>query len=314
MATLPSVRVNEAPPFTHCGLDCFGPFIVKDGRKESKRYGLIVTCMASRAVHIELLEDMTTDSFINAVRTVVAIRGPIQTIQSDQGTNFIGAASLLQSDGTDSNLKSMNITMNFNPPHSSNFGGVWERQIRTIRSVLQGLGTRHGGRLSTSLLRTLFYEVMAIINCRPLTSTTDDMLQITPNILLTMKSDVVLPPPSTFEEADIYARKRWRVVQQLANEFWTRWRKQYLLFLQSRQKWVNKVPEIRVGDIVLLCDDNAVRNQWPLARVVECNLSHDSVVRSVKVLVGSKTYPKDSNKRVYLTRPISKLVVLVRSN
>jgi len=117
------------------------------------------------------------------------------------------------------------------------------------------------------------------------------MLPITPNTLLTIKSDV-LPPPSTFEEADIYARKHWRVVQQLVNKFWTRWRKQYLLYLQPRQKWVNKVPGIRVG-ISFCC----VTTMWPLARVVECNLSHDSVVRSVKVLVDSKHTPKTLRKK-----------------
>ncbi|XP_067949425.1 uncharacterized protein [Watersipora subatra] len=167
MATLPSVRVNEAPPFTHCGLDCFGPFLVKDGRKEQKRYGLIVTCMASRAVHIELLEDTSTDSFINAIRTVTAIRGPIQSIQCDQGTNFTGASKDLQGNL----LTRMNITMKFNPPHSSNMGGVWERQVCS------------------------------------------DDLPLSPNMLLTMKSDVVLPPPSDFSDTDFYSRKRWRAVQ-----------------------------------------------------------------------------------------------------
>ena len=309
MATLPAVRVNEDPPFTHCGLDCFGPFLVKDGRKESKRYGLIVTCMASRSVHIELLEDMSTDSFINAIRVLVAIRGPIQTIISDQGTNFMGAAKDLQSTVT----SSMNIDMKFNPPNSSSMGGVWERQIRTIRSVLKGLGQKHGGRFSTATLRVIFYEVMAIINSRPLTTISEDNHPLTPNMLLTMKSEVVLPPPSKFTDSDIYSRKRWRTVQQIANQFWQLWRKQYLLNLQARQKWVKKTPDVQVNDIVIVCDDNLVRNEWKLARIVECTKSHDGIVRSVKLLMASKLYPKDKNKRQYLTRPVSKIVVLVKA-
>ena len=208
MATLPAVRVNEAPPFTHCGLDCFGPFLVKDGRKESKRYGLIVTCMASRVIHIELLQDMSSDSFINAVRTLVAIKGSIKSITSDQGTNFTGAAKDLQ--GAISSA--INIEMKFNPPQSCNMGGVWERQIRTIRGILMGLSQRHGGRFSTETLRTIFYEIMAIINCRPLTTVSDDNLPLTPNMLLTMKSHFVLSPPSTFSDANVYSRKRWRIV------------------------------------------------------------------------------------------------------
>ena len=78
MANLPEERVESAPPFTYCGMDCFGPFIVKEGRKELKRYAVIFTCMSSRAVHIEQLDDMTTDAFLNALRCFIAIRGPVQ--------------------------------------------------------------------------------------------------------------------------------------------------------------------------------------------------------------------------------------------
>ncbi|KAI3376816.1 hypothetical protein L3Q82_000074 [Scortum barcoo] len=91
MADLPRERMETAPPFTYCGMDCFGPFYVKEGRRELKRYGLLFTCMSSRAVHIELLDDMTTDSFINALRTFIAIRGNVRQLRSDQGTNFLGA-------------------------------------------------------------------------------------------------------------------------------------------------------------------------------------------------------------------------------
>ena len=309
MATLPASRVNQAPPFTDCGVDCFGPFLVKDGRKESKRYGLIVSCLASRAVHIEMLEDMTTDSYINAVRTLVAIRGPIRSIISDQGTNFIGGAKELES-----KLEScMQITIKFNQPHSSNMGGVWERQIRTIRSIFSSLATKYGGRLSTQLLRTIFYEVMAIINCRPLTSVSSDSLPLTPNMILTMKSDVILPPPGQFSDADIYTRKRWRAVQQVANEFWQRWRKEYLHELQTRQKWVNKSPPVSVGDVVIVCDDDVVRNEWKMARVVECVRSHDDQVRSLKLLIADRNYPQNKGKRQYLVRPVSKVVLLVKT-
>ncbi|GFR96825.1 integrase core domain [Elysia marginata] len=84
--------------------------------------------------------------------------------------------------------------------------------IRTVRSVLNGLLGRSGQRLSTSSLRTLFYEVMAIVNSRPLTVESlewpDGPRPLTPNHLLTMKSSVPLPPPGVFEETDLYIRKR----------------------------------------------------------------------------------------------------------
>lgn len=81
MADLPPERMESTPPFTYSGMDCFGPFYVKDGRKEQKRYGL--TCMCSRAIHIEVLDDLTTDAFLNALRCFIAIRGNVRQLRSD---------------------------------------------------------------------------------------------------------------------------------------------------------------------------------------------------------------------------------------
>ena len=158
MGSLPPERVQPSPPFTHVGLDCFGPFIIKERRSELKRWGLIITCMYSRAVHIEVLDSLSTDSFLNALRCVTCLRGPIQTIYCDQGTNFIGASNELskQLEKIDnelrSHLKEDNIEFKFNAPSASHTGGVWERQIRTIRAVLAGLSIlpRYKGRLDTA--------------------------------------------------------------------------------------------------------------------------------------------------------------------
>ncbi|XP_067947311.1 uncharacterized protein [Watersipora subatra] len=207
MATLSSERLAETAPFTHCGLDFFGPFKVKERRKKRKTYGLIITRLSSRAILIELLEDMTSDSFINALRNLIAIHGAISTIRCDQGTDFVGAFNDL--------AKNMRIThhypdikFTFNPPHSSNMGGVWERLIRTARNILKGMGEKHGGRLSTPQLRTLLYEVMSVMNSRPLGVVTEEQTPLTPNMLLTMKSQLTLPSPCVFEKADIYSKKR----------------------------------------------------------------------------------------------------------
>ena len=91
MSDLPEDRLETAPPFTYCAVDYFGPFIVKDGRKELKRYGVLFTCMASRAIHLETSNSLDTDSFINALRRFISRRGPIRQLRSDQGTNFVGA-------------------------------------------------------------------------------------------------------------------------------------------------------------------------------------------------------------------------------
>ncbi|XP_068716949.1 uncharacterized protein [Montipora capricornis] len=91
MADLPWDRVTPSPPFTHCAVDYFGPFYVKEGRKELKRYGVLFTCLASRAIHLEVAYSLETDSYINALRRFIRRRGPVRQMRSDQGTNLVGA-------------------------------------------------------------------------------------------------------------------------------------------------------------------------------------------------------------------------------
>ena len=98
MANLPEDRLLEAPPFTYCAVDLFGPWYIKEGRKEMKRYGVLFTCFTSRAVHIETTRTLETDSFINALRRFISIRGPIRQLRCDRGTNFVGAQKELFND------------------------------------------------------------------------------------------------------------------------------------------------------------------------------------------------------------------------
>ena len=96
MANLPEDRLEPAPPFTHCGIDFFGPFVIKEGRKELKRYGVLFTCLASRAIHLEVSAFLETDWFINALRRFINRRGPVRTIRCDQGSNLVGAKNELE--------------------------------------------------------------------------------------------------------------------------------------------------------------------------------------------------------------------------
>ena len=193
-----------------------------------------------------------------------------------------------------------------NPAYASHMGGVWERQIRTCRSVLTSLLKEHGSRLNDESLRTFLVEVESIVNSRPLTvsSPSDEFIEpLTPNHLLTMKSRVVLPPPGVFQKEDVYCRKRWRAVQYLANQFWSRWRKEFVHSLQERQKWTATRPNVKNGDIVLVVDANCPRNKWPMGRIVKAQPSEDGLVRKVEVLVAGNDKP--------LCRPITKLIPLV---
>jgi hypothetical protein len=315
MADLPMDRLHPAPPFTYSAVDYFGHFTVKEGRRELKRYGVMFTCLSSRAVHIEVASDLSTDAFLNAYRRFVCRRGPVRMLRSDQGSNFIGAKSeqerakaeldggkihtTLLKDGCDW------ITFNMNVPHASHMGGVWERMIRSARNALSALLIAHGDQLNDELLRTLLVEAECIINSRPLTyvdtSSADSPIPLSPNQILTLKTKAVMPPPGKFVRQDVYCHRRWRRVQYLADEFWRRWKLEFLPTLQQRKKWTKSQKNVAAGDVVLMMDDNLSRNKWPLARVLETNKGKDGLVRTVTLKHGNSTYD----------RPIHKLILLL---
>ena len=236
MADLPEERTDDAPPITHVWIDMFGPFMVTERRKELKYYGPMFTCMASSAIHIEVVQSMDTDSFIMSLRRFIARRGNIRTIRSDNGSNFVGAEAELKKAFMEMNH---NLIKNFlqnkgtdwciwkrNPPYGSHLGGVWEYQIRTAQAILSSLRKTHGQSLNTEGLYTLMAEVEAIVNSRPLTVETiadgTSEVAISPSNLLTMKSKVIMPPPGIFPRPDVYSRKRLHRVQHISNEFWGR--------------------------------------------------------------------------------------------
>lgn len=202
MSDLPADRLTDEAPFTYSAVDFFGPWYIRQGRKELKRYGVLFTCMACRAVHLETACSLDTSSFINSLRRFISIRGPIRQLRCDRGTNFVGAENELRdavkelddqqlqryltSEGCDF------ITFKMNVPSASHMGGVWERQIRSVRNVLSSLMEHCGSHLDDEMLRTFMCEAAAIVNSRPLTVANihdpNSLEPLTPNHLLTMKS------------------------------------------------------------------------------------------------------------------------------
>ena len=177
MSDLPTDRLTPSPPFTYVGVDVFGPWSVltrrtRGGSANSKRWAVMFTCLTSRAVHIEVIEDMSSSAFINALRRFISIRGKVLEFRSDRGTNFVGAASLLnmnvvnvEDDPLKQFLYDKGTNWIFNAPHSSHMGGVWERMIgvtrRILDSVMLDISAKH---LTHDVLVTLMAEVCAIIN------------------------------------------------------------------------------------------------------------------------------------------------------
>jgi hypothetical protein len=314
MADLPPERLEpDKPPFTYVGTDCFGPFLVKYGRSQIKRYGCIFSCLTTRAVHIEMLYSLDADDFLNGFRRFTARRGMPLKVYSDNGTNFIGGQTELAKakcelqrelkDHPEFHQYSLQNELEwcFNPPHASHMGGVWERLIRSIRKVLTYMLQSNPVRLTDEILSTLFCEVECILNGRPLTKVSvdsSDFSPLTPNLLLLLRQGPD-PPAGIFTESNKY-RRRWKYVQFLSDWFWKRWLAEYIPELQKRHKWVDKCRNLKVNDLVLLCDENTPRGLWPLGLVVDVMPGRDGLVRSVRLRTRSTT----------LVRPVSKVVLL----
>ena len=147
MASLPTERLTpEKPPFASVGVDYFGPLHVSQARSTVKRYGCLFTCMSSRAVHIEVAYSLDTESFLCAFSRFISRRGPVEKVFSDNGTNFTGADNELKKMVSEWNqdkihgaLLRRNIEWHFIPPSASHMGGVWERLVKSVKSVLKAL-------------------------------------------------------------------------------------------------------------------------------------------------------------------------------
>lgn len=191
MGQLPADRVEPTPAFTRVGVDTFGHFTVKERRTEMKRWCIIFICMYSRAIHIEVVNDLSTDSFLQALRCLECIRGTVSTIYSDCGTNFIGANTqlnkMLSEMDLTKQLSAKRIHFKTNTPGASHQGGIWERNIKTIKAIFHKMANKYSSRLDTSGLRCTMLEITDVINNKPLTSANLDNPNediITPNQLL----------------------------------------------------------------------------------------------------------------------------------
>ena len=296
MADLPEERLQyDKLPFDHVSVDCFGPYSVKYRRTTCKRYGCVFTCHNTRAIHIEKLDDLSCESFINGMRRFISRRGKPSLIKSDRGTNFTAAESELRK-----SMQKFDVDWQFLPAGASHMNGVVERQIRTIRKVFTGLLTEEQ-RLTDDILATLFCEVEGIVNSRPLTKVSDDPSDdaaMTPSDLLIVRSSQPVAL-GKFCQGDML-RRRWRYTQHLVEMFWRRYLREYIPQLQKRMKWTRERKSVKKGDLVLVVDENSPRKQWPMALIVETREGRDSLVCSVKL----------RSKGTCITRPVTKIVPL----
>jgi hypothetical protein len=307
MGDLPPARMaHHQRAFTHCGVDLFGPMEVTIGRRREKRYAVLFTCLTVRAVHIEIVCSLTSDSLIMALRRMAARRGWPYCLYSDNGTNLRGADIELKRAVQEIDMEALKkvgaaheINWTFIPPLSPHWGGAWERLIGATKKSLKVILTERAPREET--LATVMAEVEGIMNSRPLTHVSVEpgsQESITPNHFL-IGSSSLLPVPGAFDDSEFFLRKQWRIAQRLADMFWRRWVKEMLPEMIPRVKWNQEVRPLQVGDLVLIVDPDGPRNVWPRGVIQETFPGKDGRVRVVTVRTKSGTL-KRSVTRVAL--------------
>ena len=307
MADLPPERVTfKRFPFSFTGIDLFGIFYVKVGRATCKRYGVMFTCFQTRAVHIEVVHSLDADSFILALLRFQARRGTPVKCRSDRGTNIVGAANEMKKAWLNADLNKItsharrhNMDWEFTTPTDSPSGGIWERQIRSIRKALVGVLTP-SVHLTDEKLLTVMTQAENLVNSRPITRVSDDPEHgaLTPNHLLLLHSNS--PDDILGYDADSILSKNWTEVNTLVDAFWRRWSTEYLTQLYGRQKWDEDRPNLKIGDMVMIADPNLPRGAWKKGIVERLIQGDDDKVRSVALRTDRTRYE----------RPVKKLVKL----
>lgn len=302
MGQLPIDRVTPyVRPFTYTGIDYFGPVLVAVGRRREKRWVAVFTCLTIRAIHLELAKDLSADAVVLCLRNFVNRRGVPVRIRSDRGTNFIGASKEQWLD-IEQNLQQecrrRSIEWLFNTPLHPSAGGAWERMVQAVKKVLSFTLKEKVPQVET--LRSLLFEAENLINSRPLTHVPVESIDadpLTPNHFLLGCPNFV---QTSEVPEDVCLKKQWHVAQQLKQTFWKRWVLEYLPTLTRRTKWFRRVEPIKIGDLVVICDDNESRGQWKRGIVEDVFAAADGQVRSALVKTAQGIF----------RRPASKLAVL----
>ncbi len=308
MAPLPRERVpqDRVNPFAHTALDMAGPFRVRYNKEggDNKVYFLLLTCLVYRAVHLEPLADMSTDSFLQAFQRFTARRGDPLSVLSDHGSNFIGGRNELRrlwnrTKKTTVQQKYENIVWEFTPPRGPHFGGIYERLIRSVKNALYHTFTPDHV-VPWELFFTTLTVVEGILNTRPLAyigSDPADPAPLTPADFLGTSPFHSLP---TLPAGNWNIRRVWHHTQERLDKLWRRWCLEVRPHLQALSTWTKQERSLRPDDVVAFLDEKR-RGKWPLGRIVQVEPSKDGQVRRVHVLVGGSVY----------VRPIQQVAVLL---
>lgn len=302
MSDLPPERVKPAEPFEFTTLDLFGPYEVRDEvrkRVRLKVWGIVYCCMASRAIHSDVVSDQSAEGFLLAYQRFTALRGHPKKLWSDPGSNFVGAKSAVEDlyrflcrlkkyDVEEEAAKhGTEWSWRIHPADSPHRYGAAEAAVHIVKRALHNLGGEGG--FTWGEFQTFLYMAANLANERPIDARTqsreDCIRYISPNTLLLGRAG-----PKGDSEGfmfEDYPYKRLRVIQGEVNKFWKRWCQLAGPNLFVRSKWHTRERNVAIGDVVWLADQNALRGQYKLGRVINANADKKGIVRDVHV----RTFP-----------------------
>ncbi|XP_045774363.1 uncharacterized protein LOC123873546 [Maniola jurtina] len=289
MGNLPKERVTPTYPFLYCGVDYAGPVLTLNrkgrGARTVKSYICLFICFSTRAVHLELVSDLTSDSYILALKRFISRRAKPLEITSDNGKNFVGTMNEFGkfltrcSDDISEYAVSQSITFKFVPAYSPHFGGLWEAGVKSSKYHLtRVIGNAH---LTFEELTTVLTQVESILNSRPLSpmsSDPQDFLPLSPAHFLVGRS-LTAPVYEDMRNQTGSHLSRYQRVEQMRHHFWERWSKEYISELQTRCKWMSGVDTLQPGMMVVIKDDNLPPLKWHLGRIINAIPGKDGISR-----------------------------------
>ena len=336
MGDLPDCRVEPSPAFQSVCMDLFGPLIIRDdcvkkGPRVSKKvWGVVLTCTASRAVYLDVAIDYSTEAILHVLRRFMADRGDVRLIISDPGTQLVGASKELRevrrgwsSDELVRFGAQHSIEWTTVMPSSQHQNGAAEIVVKLVKGIMSSLLASIGTSiLSLNELNTLLKEAANICNERPIglrPNSVSDQEYLAPNSLLLGRSSTRISA-GPFQSKDVYDERpkamktRFLFVQRIVDSFWKNWTKSYLPTLIVRQKWHHLKRNLSCGDICLVEDQNALRGDWRIGRIINVFPDKHKIVRNVELLVAQK-FDGNSSYRYrqpsVLKRHASRVILLV---
>lgn len=296
MGQLPESRLHVGSVFDSVGVDYAGPLLIKDrkgrGGRISKCYLALFVCLSTKALHLEIVSDLTCKCFLMALKRFISRRGIPSNIYSDNGKNFVAAHRELSElskflTENDKNIieycSQSNISWHFIPPYSPHFGGIWEVGVKSRKFHLKRIiGNAH---LTFEELNTLIVHIEAILNSRPLLPLSDhpdDLIPLTPAHFLIGRPLTALPELDLTNMA-LNRLDRYQHVQQCRQHFWQRWYKEYLAELQRNTKWKVATDVLKEGTMVVIKEDNVPPLTWKIGRITNFYPGPDGVIRVVSI-------------------------------